>query len=127
VRRRLGSLLLIAVVAAGCATPTANRQPTVNDQTDVWFAQHMVPHLLQDTSIAYLSRDELTDPDLARLADRIHRRSQHRRSSSWSGWPSVGSPLTATATSGATACGAATWNGCPASTEPRSMWPSPTR
>jgi uncharacterized protein (DUF305 family) len=40
------------------------------------FAQHMVPHLLQDTSIAYLSRDELTDPDLARLADRIHRRSQ---------------------------------------------------
>lgn len=75
-RRRLGSLLIIAVLAAGCATPTANRQPTVNDQTDVWFAQHMVPHLRQDTSIAYLSRDELTDPDLARLADRIHRRSQ---------------------------------------------------
>jgi uncharacterized protein (DUF305 family) len=68
--------VVIAVLVAGCATPTANRQPTVNDQTDVWFAQHMVPHLLQDTSIASLSRDELTDPDLARLADGIHRRSQ---------------------------------------------------
>ena len=76
-RRRLGSLLLTAVLAAGCATPTANRQPPVNDQTDVWFAQHMVPHLLQDTSIASLTRDRLTDPDL-RLADRIHRRSHEQ-------------------------------------------------
>jgi hypothetical protein len=32
----------------------------------MWFAQHMVPHLLQDTSIAYLTRDRLTDPALAR-------------------------------------------------------------
>jgi uncharacterized protein (DUF305 family) len=76
VRRRLGSWVVIAVVAAGCATPDANHQPTVNYQTDVWFAQHMVPHLFQDTSIASLTRDRLTDPELVRLAGRIHRRSQ---------------------------------------------------
>jgi uncharacterized protein (DUF305 family) len=63
-------------LAAGCATPHASHQPTVNDQTDVWFAQHMVPHLLQDTSIAYLTRARLTDPELVRLANRIHRRDQ---------------------------------------------------
>lgn len=74
-RRRLGSWVVIAVLVAGCSTPDAN-QPPASDEIDVWFMQHMVPHLLQDTSIAYLSRDELTDPDLARLADRIHRRSQ---------------------------------------------------
>jgi uncharacterized protein (DUF305 family) len=48
----------------------------VNDQTDVWFAQHMVPHLLQDTSIAYLTRARLSDPELVRVANRIHRRDQ---------------------------------------------------
>ena len=68
--------MVIAVVAAGCATPDANYQPTVNDQTDVWFAQHMVPHLLQDTSIASLIGARLTDPELVRLAGRIHRGSQ---------------------------------------------------
>jgi uncharacterized protein (DUF305 family) len=76
VRRRLGSWVVIVVVAAGCATPDANHQPTVNDQTDVWFAQHMVPHLLQDTSVASLIGVRLTDPKLVRLAGRIHRRSQ---------------------------------------------------
>jgi len=76
VRRRLGSWVVIAVLAAGCATPTVNRQPTVNDQTDVWFAQHMVPHLLQDASIASLTGIRLTDPELALLAGRTHRRSQ---------------------------------------------------
>lgn len=75
-RRRLGGWLILAVLAAGCATPHASHQPTVNDQTDVWFAQHMVPHLLQDTSIAYLTRARLTDPELVRLANRIHRRDQ---------------------------------------------------
>ena len=75
-RRRLGSWVVLAVLAAGCATPDANHQPAVNDQTDVGFAQHMVPHLLQDTSIAYLTRDRLADPALARLASRIHRRGQ---------------------------------------------------
>ncbi len=74
-RRRLGSWVAITVLAAGCATPPASR-PTVNDQTDVWFMQHMVPHLLQDTSIAYLTRHRLADPELARLADRIYQRNQ---------------------------------------------------
>jgi uncharacterized protein (DUF305 family) len=78
VRQRLGNWLVITVLAAGCATSDANRQPMANDQTDVWFAQHMVPHLLQDTSIASLIRDRLTDPELVQLADRIHRRSQAR-------------------------------------------------
>jgi uncharacterized protein (DUF305 family) len=76
VRRRLGGWLILAVLAGGCATPHASLQPTVNDQTDVWFAQHMVPHLLQDSSIAYLTRARLTDPELVRLANRIHRRHQ---------------------------------------------------
>jgi uncharacterized protein (DUF305 family) len=66
VRRRLGSWLVLAVLAAGCATPDPHHQQAVNDQTDVGFAQHMVPHLLQDTSIAYLTRDRLADPALAR-------------------------------------------------------------
>jgi hypothetical protein len=43
VGRRLGSWLILAVLAAGCATPSVGHQPTVNDPTDVWFAQHMVP------------------------------------------------------------------------------------
>jgi uncharacterized protein (DUF305 family) len=73
---RLGSWAVLAVLAAGCATTNASRQPTVNDQTDVWFAQHMVPHLLQDTSIASLTRARPTDPALVRLADRTHQRDQ---------------------------------------------------
>jgi uncharacterized protein (DUF305 family) len=77
VRQRLGSWVVITVLAAGCTTPDANRQP-VNDQTDVWFAQHIVPHLLQDTSIAFLIRDRLTDSELVQLAGRIHRRGQAR-------------------------------------------------
>jgi uncharacterized protein (DUF305 family) len=76
VRRRLGGWLILTVLVAGCATPHASHQPTVNDQTDVWFAQHMVPYLLQDTSIAYLTRARLSDPELVRVADRIHRRGQ---------------------------------------------------
>jgi uncharacterized protein (DUF305 family) len=36
----------------------------------------MVPHLLQDTSIADLSRDRLTQPALAQLADRVQQRDQ---------------------------------------------------
>jgi uncharacterized protein (DUF305 family) len=74
-RRRIGSWVALTVLAAGCAAPATN-QPAVDDQTDVWFAQHMVPHLLQDTSIASLTRDQLADPHLAQLTDRIHRRSQ---------------------------------------------------
>jgi uncharacterized protein (DUF305 family) len=62
-------------LAAGCATADDAHQPA-NDQTDIWFMQHMVPHLLQDTSIAYLTRHRLADSALARLAGRIHRHGQ---------------------------------------------------
>ena len=77
-RRRLVSLMALAVLAAGCASADAGHRPAVDERVDVWFAQHMVPHLLQDTSIAYLTRYRLTDPALARLAGTIHRRGQAR-------------------------------------------------
>ena len=63
------------MLAAGCATPDAN-QPTANDLTDVWFMQHMVPHLLQTTSIVALAQDRITRPELAQLADSIDRQGQ---------------------------------------------------
>jgi uncharacterized protein (DUF305 family) len=63
------------MLAAGCASPDAH-QPTANDQTDVWFAQHMVPHLLQTTAIVDLAHDRTTRPELARLAANIDRQGQ---------------------------------------------------
>ncbi|HEV3497155.1 MAG TPA: DUF305 domain-containing protein [Actinomycetes bacterium] len=72
-RRGLGRWVVLAVLAAGCSGPPASRPAVVNDQTDVWFMQHMVPHLRQDIAIAYLTRDRLADPELARLADTIQR------------------------------------------------------
>jgi uncharacterized protein (DUF305 family) len=71
VRQRAGCWVLIAVVAAGCATPT--NQPTASDQADVSFAQHMVPHLLQTAAIVDQAHDRITRPELARLADSIDR------------------------------------------------------
>jgi uncharacterized protein (DUF305 family) len=73
--RRLGCLVVIAVLAAGCATPTAS-QPAANDQIDVWFTQHMVPYLRQTITVVSLTRPYLTDPALARLADKVSRTSQ---------------------------------------------------
>jgi uncharacterized protein (DUF305 family) len=67
--------VVIAVVAAGCAPPETN-QPSVSDQTDVWFAKQMVPHLLQTTAIVDLAHDRITRPELARVADTIHRQGQ---------------------------------------------------
>jgi uncharacterized protein (DUF305 family) len=64
------------VLVTGCSTPPPSRPAVVHDQTDVWFMQHMVPHLRQDIAIAYLTRDRLADPELARLAATIHRHSQ---------------------------------------------------
>jgi uncharacterized protein (DUF305 family) len=75
VRRTLGCWILIAVAAAGCATPQTN-QPAASDQADVWFAQHMVPHLLQTTAVVDLAEDRTTHPELARLADTIDRQGQ---------------------------------------------------
>ena len=73
--RRLGCLVVIAVLAAGCATPAAN-QPAANDQTDAWFMQHMVPYLRQTTVVVSMAREHLTDPELVQLADTVTRRSQ---------------------------------------------------
>ena len=66
---------MIVVLAAGCATPDSN-QPTASDQADILFMQHMVPHLLQTTSIVDLAHDRITRPELARLADAIDRQGQ---------------------------------------------------
>lgn len=74
--RKLGCWVVIALLAAGCATPDDASQAPANDPTDVWFMQHMIPHLLQDISILYLTRDRLNDPKLARLASRTLRRAQ---------------------------------------------------
>ncbi len=75
-RRGLGRWVVLAVLLAGCSAPPPSRPAVVHDQTDVWFMQHMVPHLRQDIAIAYLTRDRLADPELARLADTIHRHGQ---------------------------------------------------
>ena len=75
VRRRFGWWLLVAMLAAGCSTSDADQRPG-GDQTDVWFAQHMVPHLLQTSAILDLADDQLTRPKLARLAGTINRQSR---------------------------------------------------
>jgi uncharacterized protein (DUF305 family) len=75
VRRRLGWWLLVALLATGCSTSTAN-QGAPTDQADVWFMQHMVPRLLQTTAIVGLAGDRITSPKLARLADTIHEQGQ---------------------------------------------------
>jgi uncharacterized protein (DUF305 family) len=67
--------VVIAVLAAGCATPDTN-QPTASDEADVWFMQHMAGHLLQTTSILDLTEDRITRPKLARLADTINQQGQ---------------------------------------------------
>jgi uncharacterized protein (DUF305 family) len=63
------------VLAAGCSTSDADQRPG-GDHTDVWFAQHMVLHLLQTSAILDLAGDQLTRPKLARLAGTINRQSR---------------------------------------------------
>ena len=74
-RRRLRWWLLAVVLAAGCTSSNAN-ESTVSDQADVWFMQHMVPHLLQTIAVVDLAGGQISHPELARLADAINRQSQ---------------------------------------------------
>ena len=74
-RRRLGWWLLAIVLTTGCTTSNAG-QGTVSDQTDVWFAQHMVPHLLQNRAIVNLGGEQLTHAKLGRLTETIDQQSQ---------------------------------------------------
>ena len=72
-------LIAITLLAAGCAPPNPHAgtpAAAATDQTDVWFMQHMVPHLWQTTSIAFLTRDHITHRALIRLADAINQRGQ---------------------------------------------------
>ena len=75
---RLGGwAIVVALLAAGCRGPVPLAgSPTAADQTDVWFMQHMIPHLWQASTIAFLSRDQITHPELAHLANTITRRDQ---------------------------------------------------
>jgi uncharacterized protein (DUF305 family) len=84
VRRRLGGWLLVAVLGAGCTTSDADQRPG-SDHTDVWFGQHMVPHLLQTSAILDLASEQLTRPKLARLAGTINRQS-HVHLQQLQGW-----------------------------------------
>jgi uncharacterized protein (DUF305 family) len=73
--RRFGWWTLVLCLAAGCA-PATTPAPVANDQADVWFLQHMVPYLRQTMVMTSLSRDQLSDPRLVRVADAITRQSQ---------------------------------------------------
>ena len=74
-RRRASWWMVVALLAAGCAGP-GTKGPAASDATDVWFMQHMVPHLLQTTAIVDLAGDRITRPKLARLADTINQQQQ---------------------------------------------------
>jgi len=75
VRRRFGWWALVLCLAAGC-TPATSHGPVVNDQADIWFLQHMIPYLRQTMVVTSLTREQLGDPRLVRLADAITRSSQ---------------------------------------------------
>jgi uncharacterized protein (DUF305 family) len=47
-----------------------------DERTDVWFLQHLVPHLGQTAVVVSLTGGRLTDPGLRRLAGTIARQSQ---------------------------------------------------
>ena len=81
-RRFRYQLVVAAVLTAvtGCAGP-ADRSPAAavamaSDATDVWFMQHLVPHLRQTVAVVTLSKDRITRPELARLAEATRRHDQ---------------------------------------------------
>jgi uncharacterized protein (DUF305 family) len=71
-------IVVVALLAAGCTSGSRadTAAPAASDQTDVWFMQHMVPHLRQKTAIVSLTRARISHPQLARLADAMARRDQ---------------------------------------------------
>ncbi len=75
-RRRLGWLLLVAVVLVASCTNSNAGEGAVGDETDVWFLQHMAGHLLQTSAVLELAGDEIAHPELGRLAAAINREGQ---------------------------------------------------
>ena len=75
-RRGLVGWVVVAALAAGCTAPEASRPAVASDRADVWFMQHMVPHLRQTAAILELARERATRPELLRLADSIDRQGQ---------------------------------------------------
>jgi uncharacterized protein (DUF305 family) len=74
-RRRFGWWLVLAMLAGGCTTSTAN-EDMPSDQADVWFMQHMAGYLLQRTAIMDLAGHRITHPKLERLANTIDQQGQ---------------------------------------------------
>jgi uncharacterized protein (DUF305 family) len=77
--RLAGWAIVVVLLTAGCRGPAPHAgspAAIAADQTDVWFMQHMIPHLWQASSIAFLTQEQITHPELARLADTIARRDQ---------------------------------------------------
>ena len=76
----VAALMTVAVMAAGCAGPADDRPlagaAVAADATDVWFMQHLVPHLRQTVAVVALSEGRITRPELARLAEATRRQSQ---------------------------------------------------
>jgi uncharacterized protein (DUF305 family) len=108
-RGRFGLSVVVLCLAAGCSQATT-QAPVANDQADVWFLQHMVPYLRQTMVVASLTREQLGDPRLVRLADAIIRQSQ-AEIDQLQGWTSEACRPTATATSELTPAARPTWNG----------------
>jgi uncharacterized protein (DUF305 family) len=75
---RVAWWIVVALLAAGCSSGSRadTSPPAASDQADVWFMQHMVPHLRQKTAIVWLTRARIWHPRLARLADTMARRDQ---------------------------------------------------
>jgi uncharacterized protein (DUF305 family) len=69
---------VVALLAASCTSGSRadTTAPATSDQTDVWFMQHMVPHLRQKTAIVSLTRARISHPRLGRLVDAMARRDQ---------------------------------------------------
>jgi uncharacterized protein (DUF305 family) len=74
----VGVVAMVAAAAPGCARPAADRPAAAvtADATDVWFMQHLVPHLRQTVSVVTLLRGRITRPELARVAEATRRQSQ---------------------------------------------------